>query len=125
MSPFTIPGEVIFFASHASARFLARNHVSERTFVFSVTQRTTVHNERIITRSMMNIIAANGDQSRLAIPSDIGQQIEVLVIFVLSSLAFSHQLFRLDEFNPLDPLNHLVSELIFDAQPQWRSVDER
>ena len=55
--------------------------------------------------------------------SDVREQIEVFIVFVLAALAEADGLLRLDEFDSLDPLDHLVAKLIFDAQPQWRSID--
>ncbi|MGA7243093.1 MAG: hypothetical protein WBX19_07910 [Terracidiphilus sp.] len=40
-------------------------------------------------------------------------------VFVPAALAETHSLFRLDEFNSLNPLDHLVAELVLDAQAQW------
>jgi hypothetical protein len=47
--------------------------------------------------------------------SDIWEQVEVLIVFILAALTEAHGLLRLDEFNPLNPLHHLVAKLIFDA----------
>ena len=55
-------------------------------------------------------------------PSDVRQQIEVLVVFVLAAFSFADRLLRFDELDALDPLDHLVAKLVFDAQPQRRSV---
>ena len=55
--------------------------------------------------------------------SDVREQIEVFIVFVLAALSEADGLFRFDEFDSLNPLDHLVAKLIFNAQPQWRSID--
>ena len=57
--------------------------------------------------------------------SDIGQKVEVFIIFILSTLAGSEFLLRADKFNAFDPLDHLVAKLILYAQPQWSTVNVR
>src|SRR5437660_3194342 len=54
--------------------------------------------------------------------SNVRQYIEVFVIFVFSSLAEPDLLFRFDEFDAFDPLDHLVSKLILNPQPKRRSI---
>ena len=39
------------------------------------------------------------------------------------AFAQADALLRLDEFNALNPLDHLVAKLVFDPQPQWGSID--
>jgi hypothetical protein len=48
---------------------------------------------------------------------DIGQKIKVFVVFVRSAFSLTQLLLGLDEFDPFDPLNHLIAELILDSQP--------
>src|SRR5665213_2274924 len=50
--------------------------------------------------------------------SDVRQKIEVFIVFVRSSLALAKFFFGFDELDPLNPLDHLVSQLVFDPQPQ-------
>jgi len=54
--------------------------------------------------------------------SDVWKQIEILIIFVCAALTFSDQLFRFDKLDALDPLHHLVTELIFHAQAKGRAI---
>jgi hypothetical protein len=46
---------------------------------------------------------------------NVRQQIKVLVVFVFAALALSEQFLGLDKFNPLNPLDHFVTKLVFDA----------
>jgi hypothetical protein len=48
-------------------------------------------------------------------PLDIGEQIEVFVVLVLAALSEADSLFRFDEFDSLDPLDHLVTKLVLDT----------
>lgn len=54
--------------------------------------------------------------------SDVRQQIEIFVIFVFPAFAFAKLLFGFNELDPCDPLDHLVSELIFRAQAEGRAI---
>ena len=54
--------------------------------------------------------------------SDIGEQIEVFIVFVLAALSEADSLLRLDEFNSLNPLDHLVTKLVLNAQPQRGAI---
>ena len=56
-------------------------------------------------------------------PSDVRQKIEVFVILVLSAFSLAQVLLRLDKFNALDPLDHLVAKLILNAQPQRSAIN--
>src|SRR5689334_5884506 len=53
----------------------------------------------------------------------IRQEIEVFVVLVLAAFAFSQQLLGGDELDALDPFDHFVAELVFDAEPERRAVD--
>lgn len=53
---------------------------------------------------------------------DVREQIEVFVILVFTALAEADGLLRFDEFNPLDPLHHFVTKLVFNPQPQWSAI---
>ena len=61
------------------------------------------------------------DPTNGAVASDVGQQVEIFVVFVLATFSFAKHLFRLDELNTLDPFDHLVAKLILHSQPQGRS----
>jgi serine/threonine protein kinase len=53
-----------------------------------------------------------------AVASDVRQQVEILIVFVLAAFSFAKHLFRLDELDTLDPFDHLVAKLILHSQPQ-------
>jgi len=55
--------------------------------------------------------------------SDIGQQVEVFVVLVLTTFPVAQQLLRFDELDTLDPFDHLVAKLVLDSQPQRRAID--
>lgn len=54
--------------------------------------------------------------------SDVRQKIKVFVILIFSTFSLAQLFFRVDEFNAFDPLDHLVTQLILDAQPEWRTI---
>ena len=56
-----------------------------------------------------------GVKANQTLTSDVRQQIEVFVIFILAAFSRAEQLFRLDELNPFDPLDHLVAKLVLDT----------
>ena len=49
--------------------------------------------------------------------SDIRYYRIILVVFVLTAVALAYFLFRSDKLNTLDPLNHLVAQLVLGTQP--------
>jgi len=49
-------------------------------------------------------------------PSNVGQQVEVLIILVLASLTEADLLLGFNELDPIDPLHHLVAELVLNPQ---------
>ena len=53
----------------------------------------------------------------LRIRSDIGYYRIILVVFVLAAVALAYFLFRSDKLNTLDPLNHLVAQLVLGTKP--------
>ena len=62
-----------------------------------------------------------GNRNR-ASASNVGQQVEIFVVFVFAAFSFAKHLFRLDELDTLDPFDHLVAKLVLDSQPQGRSI---
>src|SRR5262249_17937548 len=56
-------------------------------------------------------------------PSNIRDQVEVFIILVLAAVALAHVLDPGDELDRLDPLDHLVAELVLDPQAQGSPVD--
>src|ERR1041384_2158434 len=46
-----------------------------------------------------------------AFASNVGQQVEIFVIFVFAAFSFTEQLLRFDKLDPLDPFDHLVAKL--------------
>src|SRR5262249_58751749 len=55
--------------------------------------------------------------------SYIGDQIVVFVVLVLAAVALSNVRDAGHEFDRLDPLHHLVAELVLDPEPQRGAVD--
>ena len=53
----------------------------------------------------------------LRIRSDIGYYRIILVVFVLAAVALAYFLFRSDKLDALDPLNHLVAQLVLGTKP--------
>jgi hypothetical protein len=49
--------------------------------------------------------------------SNVGQQVEILIVFVFAAFSFAKGFLRCDEFYPLDPFDHLVAKLVFHSQP--------
>ena len=49
--------------------------------------------------------------------SDICHYRIILVVFVLAAVALAYFLFRGDKLNTLDPLDHLVAQLILGTKP--------
>jgi hypothetical protein len=54
--------------------------------------------------------------------SDVGQLAKILVVLGKPTLTLADRLDVLDEFDRLEPLDHLEAELILDTQPQRRPV---
>ena len=55
--------------------------------------------------------------------SDVREQVEIFVVLIAASFTLAQQLFRFHKFNPLDPLNHFVAQLILHAKAERGSVD--
>src|SRR6185437_392640 len=55
--------------------------------------------------------------------SDVGQQVEIFIVLIFATFSFAKRFFGFDEFDALDPFDHLIAKLIFDAQPQRRAVN--
>src|SRR5207249_4469357 len=60
-----------------------------------------------------------------ACASNVRQQIEVLIVIVLSALPLPNLFLRFDELDPFDLLDHLVAKLVLDAQAKRRPVNAR
>lgn len=57
--------------------------------------------------------------------SDIGHDGIIFIILVLPAISFSDGLLRSDKFHTLDPLDHLVAQLVLGAKPQGGSMEIR
>ena len=53
--------------------------------------------------------------AELKYSSNIGNQIEVLIIFVLSTKSLSDPFASRHELNGLNPLDHFIAKLVFDS----------
>lgn len=53
---------------------------------------------------------------------DIGDEVEILIVFVLAAITAAYLLDIGNEFDGANPLHLLVTQLVLDAQPQRSAV---
>lgn len=105
----------------ADSRFFVSALTTRYAFIFNVARITTVHNERIITPSMIKIIIATAAMSRAHVSQILGGKSKYSSSSLLPHSS-SHQLVGFNELDALNPLDHLVSELVLDGPPEGRSI---
>ena len=57
-----------------------------------------------------------------SIGSNVGQDVKIFIILILTPFSFAKTLFRFDEFNALYPFHHFIAKLIFNTQAKRSTI---